>query len=83
MSNDAIRRQAERLLTLALQQRQRGSSELADEFVARAMQLFDEANGLVDEAEGTTPVPSSAPSVPQPQQQQQQRLGRKEGGEEE
>jgi hypothetical protein len=49
MPNDAIRRQAERLLTLALQERQRGSSELADELVARAMQLFDEANGLVED----------------------------------
>ena len=68
MSNDEIRRQAERLLTLALQERQR---DRADELIARAMQLFNEADGVVDDFK-ETPVPSPAPTAFQVEQQQQQ-----------
>ena len=40
MSNDALRRQAERLLAFALKAREAGNLPLADELTARAMDLF-------------------------------------------
>jgi hypothetical protein len=71
MSNRELRRQAERLLVLALQARERGNLELADQLIARAMRFFDEANGIANIPESPPTAQPSTPVVPQQQQQQQ------------
>ena len=81
MSNDALRRQAERFLAFALKAREAGNLPLADELTARAMDLFNKANGTTDDA-GRQVLPPG-PTVPQEQQQQQKRIERKDEGEEE
>lgn len=48
MSNDALRRQAERFLAFALKAREAGNLPLADELTARAMDLFNKADSTVD-----------------------------------
>ena len=48
MSNDALRRQAERFLAFALKAREAGNLPLADELTARAMDLFNKADGTAD-----------------------------------
>jgi len=77
---DRVRRRAERLLALALEARQKGDSELAEQLTARAMQYLDELNGTADLP---APPPPAQP-VPQPQQQQQrQQIEPEEGGDKE
>jgi hypothetical protein len=44
VTQQQLRRQAERLLALALQARERGEMELADQFTVRAMGYFEEAS---------------------------------------
>jgi hypothetical protein len=88
MSNGELRRQAERLLFLALHARERGNLELADELTARAMRLFDETSGLtnIPESQPTAqPPPTAVPQQKQQQQEQQTTKGAvqsKEDGEE-
>jgi hypothetical protein len=85
VTRQQFRRQAERLLALALQARERGEMELADQLTIRAMRYFEEANGAADSAEPPPPLPST-PAVPQQQQQQQQQqqhIEPKEDGENE
>ena len=83
MSNDALRRQAERFLAFALKAREAGNLPLADELTARAMDLFNKADSTADVSHTGRPVSPSTPAVPQEQQQQQRRLERKDEGEEE
>jgi hypothetical protein len=72
VTQQELRRQAERLLALALQARERGEMELADQLTVRAMRYFEEANGVADSAEPPPPPSPATPAVPQQQQQQQQ-----------
>jgi hypothetical protein len=81
MSNDALRRQAERFLAFALKAREAGNLSLADELTARAMDLFNEADSTADVSHTGRSVSPSIPTVPQEQQQQQGRMDRKEDGE--
>lgn len=62
-----LRRRAERLLALALEAREKGDVELAEQLTARAMEYLDEVNGTADLPQ---PPPNAEP-VAQPQQQQQ------------
>ena len=82
MSNDALRRQAERFLAFALKAREDGNLPVADELTARAMDLFNKADGTADDA-GRPVLPPAPTTVPQEQQQQQKRIERKDEGEEE
>ena len=81
MSNDALRRQAERFLAFALMAREAGNVPVADELTARAMDLFNKADGTADVSHAGRSVSPSAPAVPQEQQQQQRRLERNDDGE--
>jgi hypothetical protein len=83
VTQQELRRQAERLLALALQARERGETELADQLTIRAMRYFEEANGPADSPEPPPPTLPSTPSVPQQQQQQQQHTKCKDDGEKE
>ena len=83
MSNDALRRQAERFLAFALKAREAGNLPLADELTARAMDLFNKADSTAEVSHTGRPVSPSTPTVPQEQQQQQKRIERKDEGEEE
>jgi hypothetical protein len=83
MTQQQLRRQAERLLALALQARERGEMELADQLTVRAMGYFEEANGPADGSEPPPPPLPSTPAVPQQQQQQQQHIKPEDGGENE
>ena len=83
MSNDALRRQAERFLAFALKAREAGNLPLADELTARAMDLFNKADSTADVSHAGRSVSPSAPAVPQEQQQQQRRLERNDDGERE
>jgi hypothetical protein len=83
MSKDKLRIRAQKLLALALRARDWGELELADELTARAMRLFDEANGFTDAPESPgVPTPPTS-TVAQQQQQQQKRIEPKKDGEEE
>jgi hypothetical protein len=68
----ALQDQAARLLAIALQARERGDVELAEQLTARAMQYLDQ--GSRDEADPAGPAmppPPAEPAQPVAQQQQQ------------
>jgi hypothetical protein len=67
--------QAARLLAVALQARERGDIELAEELTARAMQYLDEAaQAESHDATGGTSGTPPAPNPTQPAVQQQQQI---------
>ena len=65
--DEAKRRYAKNLLSLALQARERGDEQLADELAVRALDVLNELDGRLE-----SPSTSSFPMQQQPQQQQQQ-----------
>jgi hypothetical protein len=73
MSKNELWVRAQNLFALAVQARERGDSELAQQLEARAIQPLEGVNGITDS--------SQPPAVPQQQQQQQQQI--KEDGEKE
>jgi hypothetical protein len=72
VTQQELRRQAERLLELALQARERVEMELSYQLTIQAMRYFAEADGAADSSEPPPPALPSTPTVPQQQQQQQQ-----------
>ena len=73
MSKDELWLRAQNLLAFALQARERGDLDLAEELTARAVQLLEKSNGITDVSEPLAPPPSQLTVVPQQQQQQQQK----------
>lgn len=81
MSEQALRRQAERLLAVAMEAREQGELALADQLEARAIHCFEQASGMREDSEPATPPPAAA-AHQEPQQQQLQQQQQRQGDDE-